>query len=60
MSDSDNRKDLRRQKLNSKSFKKPKVSEEQRFISKSKKQLKKKIEHIREEEIWEDWENEIR
>lgn len=58
MADSD-KKDLRRQKLADKSYKKQKISEEQRFISKSKKELKKKIEYIREEELWEDWENEI-
>lgn len=60
MSDFENRKDKRRQQIFEKYFQKPQVSEEQRFLSKSKKQLKKKIEEIREEELWEDWENEIR
>jgi hypothetical protein len=53
------KKDLRRQKFVDKNYKKPRVSEEQRFVSKSKKQFKKKIEDIREEELWKDWENEI-
>ena len=50
------KKDLRRQKIVDKNYKRPQISEEQRFISKSKKQFKKKIEEIREEELWEDWE----
>lgn len=58
MSDSSN-KDLRRQKINQNQQKKEKVSEEQRFVSKSKKQLKKQIEDMRADELWEDWENEI-
>lgn len=53
------KKDIRRQKFVDKNYKKAKVSEEQRFVSKSKKQFKKKIEDIKEEELWEDWENEI-
>lgn len=60
MSDQDNNKDLRRQKFVDKTYKKNQISEEQRFISKSKKRFKKQIEEIREEELWEDWENEIR
>lgn len=56
MSDQD-KKDLRRQKqFINKTRQKPKVSEEQRYISKSKKQLKNKIKEIQAEEIWEDWE----
>lgn len=58
MSDSSN-KDLRRQKIANKQYKKEKVSEEQKFISKSKKQLKKQVEDMRAEELWEDWEDEI-
>jgi hypothetical protein len=57
--DSDNSKDLRRQKLADKTYKKPIVSEEQRFVSKSKKQHKRKIQDMKAEELWEDWENEI-
>ncbi|NBQ17428.1 hypothetical protein EBU24_03860 [bacterium] len=59
MSEPENKKDLRRQKLADKSYKKQTLSEEQRFLSKSKKQLKKKIEDIKADELWEDWENEI-
>lgn len=56
MSDQD-KKDLRRQKqFINKARQKPKISEEQRYISKSKKQLKNKIKEIQAEEIWEDWE----
>lgn len=57
MSDSE-KKDLRRQKL-SETHKKEKITEEQRFISKSKKQFKKQIEDMKADELWEDWENEI-
>jgi hypothetical protein len=56
MYDSDNRKNNRREKIISKNFKKNKISEEQKFLSKVKKEKKQKIEHIREEELWEDWE----
>jgi hypothetical protein len=56
MYDSDNRKNNRRDKIVSKNFKKDKISEEQRFLSKIKKQKRQKIENIREEELWEDWE----
>lgn len=58
MSDPD-KKDLRRQKFNQNISKKEKISEEQRFISKSKKQLKKQKENMKADELWEDWENEI-
>lgn len=59
MSDPD-KKDLRRQKLADKNYKKHQISDEQRFISKSKKQFKKSIEEIREEELWEDWEQDYK
>lgn len=59
MSDPD-KKDLRRQKLADKNYKKHQVSEEQKFMSKSKKQFKKSIEEIREEELWEDWEQDYK
>jgi predicted polyphosphate/ATP-dependent NAD kinase len=58
MSDSD-KKDVRRQKFLDKSFKKEKVSEEQKFVAKNKKQLKRRMENMKAEELWEDWENEI-
>lgn len=54
-----NKKDIRRQKFEENHGKKHKVSEEQRFVSKNKKQFKKHIEDIRAEELWEDWDNEI-
>ena len=55
--DNNNRKDPRRQKFNFTKHKKYEVSEEQKFVSKSKKQLKKKIEEIKAEELWEDWDD---
>jgi hypothetical protein len=59
MSEQD-KKDLRRQKfLDNSQNKKSKISEEQRFVSKSKKQLKRQLEDMKAEELWEDWENEI-
>ncbi len=58
MTEPDNKKDLRRQKL-AENSKKEKISDEQRFLSKSKKQLKKQKEDMRAEELWEDWENEV-
>lgn len=57
MNDSNDQKDQRRQKFLSKTNKKHDLSEEQRFISKSKKERKKKLEDIRGEELWEDWED---
>lgn len=58
MIEPEDKKDQRRKKL-SEPQKKEKVSEEQRFLSKSKKQFKKNIENMRADELWEDWENEI-
>jgi len=57
MYEPDPRKINRREKMLDKHFKKNKTSQEQRFITKSKKQKKQQIEHLREEELWEDWEN---
>lgn len=57
MNDPDNRKDYRRQKLSKNNLKKEKISEEQRFLSKSKKQKKQELEDLRQEEMWEDWED---
>jgi len=60
-SENEDRKSVRR-----KSFKKKITSDrvdydiEKRDRTKIKNQLKTKIERMREEEIWEDWENEIR
>lgn len=58
MLEPENKKDQRRQKL-SESYKKEKVSDEQRFLSKSKKQFKRQVQDLKAEELWEDWENEI-
>lgn len=59
MSDQD-KKDIRRQnQFFNKNRQKSKISEEQRYISKSKKQLKNKIKEIQAEEIWEDWEQDF-
>lgn len=55
MSDDNDPKDQRRQKFLNKNDKKHDLSEEQRFISKSKKERKKKLEDIRGDELWEDW-----
>lgn len=58
---SDNNKDHRRQKFLNKSKlnsnKKNDYSEEQRFMSKSKKELKRKLEDMRGDELWEDWDD---
>jgi|APCry1669188879_1035177.scaffolds.fasta_scaffold32940_2 hypothetical protein len=60
MKDQDNnRKDSRRQNLQNSVRSKKDISEEQKFMNKAKKQLRKKIEDARAEEAWEDWENEI-
>ena len=55
----ENNKDIRRQKFLSKGdgLKRDNVSEEQKFLSRSKKQHKKRIEEIKSEELWEDWED---
>lgn len=59
MNDQNDPKDQRRQKFQNKNVKKYDSSdfEEQRYISKSKKERRKKIEDIRGDELWEDWEN---
>lgn len=58
MNEPDNRKDKRRQKFLSKNHsEKDNISEEQRYVSRSKKELKKRLEDMREEELWEDWKN---
>lgn len=57
MNEPNERKDQRRQKFLSKNSKKHDFADEQRFVSKSKKERKKKIEDMRGEELWEDWED---
>jgi hypothetical protein len=59
MTEPDNQKDQRRQNIADKHYKKPLVSEEQRFVSKTKKQMKRKMQDIQADELWEEWENEI-
>lgn len=56
MKDPENRKDSRRKNLQNNFRSKQEVSEEQKFLNKTKKQLKKRIEDTRAEEAWEDWE----
>jgi hypothetical protein len=57
MCDSDSRKINRREKILNKNFRKEKCSQEERFLNKSKKQIKKRLEDIKESELWEDWED---
>jgi hypothetical protein len=59
MSDFDNNKEVRRKKFNHRHQKKSDIPEELKFISKSKKQVKRRLEEIKEEELWEDWEENI-
>ena len=56
MIEPENRKDSRRKSLQNSFRPKSEISEEQKFLKKSKKELKKKIEDTRAEEAWEDWE----
>lgn len=58
MIDPEKQKENRRQKLNE-NIRKEKVSEEQKFLSKSKKQFKRQVQDLKADELWEDWENEI-
>jgi len=51
------KKDLRRQKLSDKTYKKSQISEEQRHLSKSKKQLKQKLQEMQADEKWNEWED---
>ena len=61
MNEPDNRKDKRRQKFLSKnSPDKDFVSEEQRYVSRSKKEHKKRLQDMREEELWEDWKDQYK
>lgn len=53
--DREHRKNKKKNNLQHKN-KKFEISEEQRFVSKSKKAFKNKIEDIRCDEIWNDWE----
>lgn len=53
--DDKDRKECRRKKLEKNKDKKE-YSEEYRFIKKSKKEFKKRISQMREQELWNDWE----
>lgn len=58
MTDQDfrDRKENRKHNIGNRKKKSPSdISEEQRFLSKSKKAFRNKKQEIREEEIWEDW-----
>jgi len=59
--DSFDRKSFRQQKIDSKNKrKKHHDADEERRVSKLKiKHMKRKIQDLEEEELWEDWENEI-
>ena len=60
--DNFDRKSFRKEKFDSKKKTKKFESEsydEQRFAKLNKKQIKRKIQDLQEEERWEDWENEI-
>lgn len=57
MNEPNERKDQRRQNFFIKNNKKNDFAEDQRFVSKFKKERKKKIENLRGEEVWEDWED---
>lgn len=59
MTDPDHRKDSRRKKIQENHHNKNTntADDERRFINKSKKQFKRKIEDMRAEERWEDWED---
>jgi hypothetical protein len=57
MNDFDNkdRKEIAKKNFTNKKKRDRDISEEQRFISKTKKEFKSKIENMRQEELWEDW-----
>ena len=57
MTDQDfrDRKENRKHNIGKKKKSPSDISEEQRFLSKSKKAFRNKKQEIREEEIWEDW-----
>lgn len=59
--DNEDRKSLRRENFNKKKFphKSDNQAEEIRIRNKIKHELKSKKMHMREEELWEDWENQL-
>jgi hypothetical protein len=59
MTDPDNkdRKENRKKSFFDKQKKPVFFSEEEKFLSKSRKAFKQKKQHLHEEELWEDWDN---
>lgn len=55
--DNRNRKESRKKSFLDKNRKHTDLSEEQKFISKSKKAFKQKKQFLQEEELWDDWDN---
>lgn len=55
--DRERRKNKKKNNLQHKNKGQYEISEEQKFVSKSKKAFKHKIENIRSNELWEDWSN---
>lgn len=53
------KKNLRKEKVEFKKKTKNNLSEEERVAKKNVKNLKNKIQEMQQEEMWEDWENEI-
>lgn len=51
------RKSLRKQHVGNKKKSNYDITEEQKFVSKSKKAFKNKKQNLHEEELWEDWED---
>ncbi len=51
------RKDFRRKNIKNKFLDKKERFDEESYTPKSKKELKKRMEDMKAEEIWEDWEN---
>lgn len=55
--DNKNRKENRKRNFLDKHKNHNDLTEEQKFLSKAKKAFKQKKQHIQEEELWEDWDN---
>lgn len=51
------RKDFRRKKLKNKFLDKQNDYQEESFLPKARKEIKKRMEDMKADEIWEDWEN---
>lgn len=55
--DLDNRKDYRRKNIKNKSLDKKDYLDEESYTPKARKEIKKRMEDMKADEIWEDWEN---